>query len=114
MAKPISTLLERYADLFNQRRWDDLRCMLAQDVKLKQADRQTRAGSREVGLFFTFYAQTDFGFLKPVWFEGREVVLVLPDAHAPRANYLMWLEWRHGEISFIHDYKYVGYLFSGR
>ena len=24
----------------------------------------------------------------------------------------MWLEWRHGRISFIHDYRYVRYVTS--
>ena len=25
----------------------------------------------------------------------------------PRQSYIMWLEWRDGQITFIRDYRYV-------
>jgi RNA polymerase sigma-70 factor (ECF subfamily) len=28
----------------------------------------------------------------------------------PKPSYMMWLEWRDGRISFIHDYRHVRYV----
>ena len=28
----------------------------------------------------------------------------------PKPSYMMWLEWRDGWISSIHDYRYVHYV----
>jgi RNA polymerase sigma-70 factor (ECF subfamily) len=46
----------------------------------------------------------------PAWLEGREVIAVWGDPQAAKPSYLMWLEWRDGRISFIHDYRYVRYI----
>src|SRR3984957_7917339 len=43
-------------------------------------------------------------------FEGREVIAVFEDRANPKPSYIMWLEWRDGRISFIHDYRYVRYV----
>ena len=36
--------------------------------------------------------------------EGREVIAVFEDCADPKASYIMWLEWRDGQV--IHDYRY--------
>jgi hypothetical protein len=41
------------------------------------------------------------------WLEGREVIAVFEDRADPKPSYIMWLEWRGGQISFIHDDRYV-------
>ena len=46
----------------------------------------------------------------PAWLDGREVIAVFEDPQASKPSYLMWLEWRDGQISFIRDYKYVRYV----
>ena len=38
--------------------------------------------------------------------EGREVLAVFEDRADPKPSYIMWLEWRDGQITFIHDYRY--------
>ncbi len=43
----------RYVALFNQRDWDGLRALLADDVKLHQSLHPLRVGRADVGLFFT-------------------------------------------------------------
>jgi hypothetical protein len=93
---------------FNQRNWNDLRTLLADDVKLHQ--RPLRVGRADVGLFFTLYAKIDGVSLAPAWLEGREVIAVFEDRADPKPSYIMWLEWRDGRISFIHDYRYVRYV----
>jgi hypothetical protein len=35
---------------------------------------------------------------------------VFEDRADPTPSYIMWLEWRDGQISFIRDYRYVRYV----
>jgi RNA polymerase sigma factor (sigma-70 family) len=109
-ARPPSTALARYVALFNQQDWNGLRALLADDVKLNQSSYPPRAGSAEVGMFFTIYAKFDGVWLAPAWLEGREVIAVFTDRADPKPSYMMWLEWRDDRISFIHDYRYVRYV----
>jgi RNA polymerase sigma factor (sigma-70 family) len=109
-ARPVSDAMMRYVTLFNQRDWDGLRALLADDVKLNQSSHPLRAGRADVGLFFTIYARSDRVWLAPAWLEGREVIAVFEDRAASRPSYVMWLEWRDGRISFIHDYRHVRYV----
>jgi RNA polymerase sigma-70 factor (ECF subfamily) len=109
-ARPASAAVAHYVALFNQRDWDGLRALLADDVKLRQSTYPLRAGAADVGMFFTIYAQSDRMWLAPALLEGREVIAVFENRADPKPSYLMWLEWRDGRISFIRDYKYVRYI----
>lgn len=105
-----SAAVARYVALFNSHDWDALRAMLADDVRLRQSMRPLRAGTAEVGQFFSFYAQYEAVHLVPAWLEGREVIAVFESGPRPKPSYFMWLEWRDGRISFIRDYRYVRYV----
>jgi len=109
-AQAASAAVLRYVALFNQRDWDGLRALLADDVKLNQSSYPLRVGTADVGLFFTIYANSDGVWLAPAWLEGREVIAVFEDRADPKPSYLMWIEWRDGRISFIHDYRHVRYV----
>jgi len=109
-ARTASAAVARYVTLFNQRDWDGLRALLADDVKLHQSLHPLRSGSADVGMFFTIYAKSDGVWLTPAWLEGREVIAVFEDRADPKPNHFMWLEWREGRISFIRDYRYVRYV----
>src|SRR6266550_3205401 len=109
-ARPASAAVARYVALFNQRDWDSLRALLADDVKLHQSTYPLRVGCADVGMFFTIYDKFDGVWLAPAWLEGREVIAVFKDRADPKPSYMMWLEWRDGQISFIHDYRYVRYV----
>jgi ketosteroid isomerase-like protein len=108
-ARPASAAVARYVALFNQRDWDGLRALLADDVKLHQSLHPLRVGRADVDLFFTLYAKIDGVSLAPARLEGREVIAVFEDRADPKPSYIMWLEWRNGRISFIRDYhvRYV-------
>jgi RNA polymerase sigma factor (sigma-70 family) len=108
-ARPASAAVARYVALFNQRDWDGLRALLADDVKLRQSTYPLRVGSADVGMFFGIYARFDGLWLAPAWLEDREVIAVFEDRADPKPSYMMWLEWRDGRISFIRDYRYVRY-----
>ena len=105
-----SAAVSRYVTLFNQRDWDALRALLADDVKLSQSTHSLRVGRAEVGMFFTFYAQSPEVWLAPAWLEGQEVIAVFENRGDARPSYMMWLEWADGRIRFIRDYRYVRYV----
>ena len=109
-APPASAAVARYVALFNQRDWDGLRALLADDVELHQSLHPLRVGRADVGLFFTLYAKIDGVSLAPAWLDGREVIAVFEDRADPKPSYIMWVEWRDGQISFIRDYRYVRYV----
>jgi RNA polymerase sigma-70 factor (ECF subfamily) len=108
--RPPSSAVARYVALFNQRDWDGLRAMLADDVRLNQATYPPRAGAADVGRFFGFYAGFAPVRLVPAWLDGREVIAVYDGPQAVKPSYFMWLEWKDGRVSFIHDYRYVRYV----
>jgi RNA polymerase sigma-70 factor (ECF subfamily) len=105
-----SPAVARYVALFNQRDWEGLRAMLADDVRLIQSSHPPRAGAADVGVFFGVYARSAPVRLAPAWLDSREVIAVWEDPQAAKPSYLMWLEWRDGRISFIRDYRYVRYI----
>jgi RNA polymerase sigma factor (sigma-70 family) len=111
-ARSRSREVARFVALFNQRDWEGLRALLAHDVKLKQSSHPVRVGAADVGMFFTIYAEMDRVALSPAWLEGREVVAVFEDRDDPKPGYLMWLDWRDGEIIFIRDTRYVRYVLA--
>ena len=109
-ARPASPAVARYVALFNQRDWNSLRALLADDVKLVQSTYPLRVGAADVGMFFTIYAKFEGVRLAPAWLEDREVIAVFEDRADPKPSYVMWLEWRDGRISFIRDYRYARYV----
>jgi RNA polymerase sigma-70 factor (ECF subfamily) len=108
--RPPSAAVSRYVTLFNQRNWDALRSLLADDVKLSQSTHSLRVGRAEVGMFFTIYAQSPEVWLAPAWLEGQEVIAVFENRADAKPSYMMWLEWVDGRIKFIRDYRYVRYV----
>jgi RNA polymerase sigma factor (sigma-70 family) len=109
-ARPASAAVARYVALFNRQDWDGLRALLADDVKLNQATHPLRIGRADVGMFFSIYARMDGVWLAPAWLDDREVIAVFESRGDPKPSYMMWLEWRDGQISFIRDYRYVRYV----
>jgi RNA polymerase sigma factor (sigma-70 family) len=109
-ARPPSAAVSRYVALFNQRNWDALRSLLADDVKLSQSAHSLRVGHAEVGMFFTLYAQYPEVWLAPAWLEEQEVIAVFENRADAKPSYMMWLEWHDGRIKFIRDYRYVRYV----
>jgi len=109
---PASPAVTRYVALFNQQNWDALRALLADDVRLIQSAHPPRVGVKDVGMFFSVYAKVDGLRLAPAWLEGREVIAVFDGVAGPRPSYMMWLDWRDGQISFIRDYRYVRYAIA--
>jgi RNA polymerase sigma factor (sigma-70 family) len=109
-ARPASAAVAHYVALFNRQDWDGLRALLADDVKFNQATHPLRIGRADVGVFFSIYARMDGVWLAPARLDDREVIAVFESRSDPEPSYMMWLEWRDGQISFIRDYRYVRYV----
>ena len=109
-ARPASAAAVRYAALFNARDWDGLRALLADDVRLNLSSKPLRVGAADVGVYFTVYGRMNDVRLVPAWAEGREVFAVFAGSDAERPSYLMLIEWRGEQISFIRDYHYARYV----
>jgi RNA polymerase sigma-70 factor (ECF subfamily) len=108
-ARP-SEQIQRYVALFNACNWDGLRALLADDVKLTQSAMPVRRGAADVGMFFSNYERIKVARVVPARLEGREVVAVFTDPADRRPRYVMYLEWRDGELVHIRDYRYVSYV----
>jgi RNA polymerase sigma factor (sigma-70 family) len=108
-----SAAVTRYVALFNQRNWDGLRAMLADDVKLVQSSHPLRTGPTDVGMFFSIYAKCDPVWLVPARLDGREVIAVFENRADEKPSYMMWIEWRDDKIGFIRDYRHVRYVVDG-
>ncbi|HXL48964.1 MAG TPA: sigma-70 family RNA polymerase sigma factor, partial [Xanthobacteraceae bacterium] len=65
-----SPAVARYVALFNQRDWDALRAMLADEVRLVQSTYPLRAGAADVGMFFGIYSRSAPVRLAPAWLDG--------------------------------------------
>ena len=98
-ARPRRPLRWRVLSRFNQRNWNGLRGVLADDVKLHQSLHPLRVGRADVGLFFTLYAKIDGAWLAPASVVGGEVNAVFEDRADPKPSYIMRLDWRDGRIS---------------
>ena len=104
--------LRAYADRFNARDFDALRDLLADDVRLDLANRARLAGAKDVGVYFTRYAQTEGWRFRVGLVEGRPALLVGGEAE-DAVRYVVLLDWSDGKIATIQDFLYAPYVMEG-
>jgi RNA polymerase sigma-70 factor (ECF subfamily) len=104
------SLLAAYVDRFNERDFDAIREMLADEVRLDLVARTRMHGRTEVGTYLHNYAQTtDWQFALGA-VEGRPAVLVRDPRHgSPVPSYFVLLEWDGGKLVGIRDFRYARY-----
>jgi len=100
----VSPTVHRYAQLFNARNWDAVRDMLIEDVKLEVLDATSRKGRKEVGVYFTRYANMQGWEVVPAVLDGREGVAILPRGH------FVELTVEADRIGMIRDFFHIPYL----
>jgi RNA polymerase sigma factor (sigma-70 family) len=105
----ISPVLARFVALFNDRNWDGVRALLAEDVQLDVISRAQRVG-RAVNDYFTNYARTAGWTLVPAWLEGHEVIAVFRAPGQANPGYFITLTVESGKIRSIRDFFYVPYI----
>lgn len=103
--------LARYVDCFNERDFDSVRRMLADEVRLDLVNRLRRSGRGEVGETCT--ATLNWRFAAGL-VEGRPAMLVF-DQRAPtdRPAYFVLVDWMHDRIAFIRDFLFAPYVLEG-
>ena len=109
-ASAASPALKRYANLFNAHDWDGVRAMLADDVRLDLVSQRKAAGRREVATYFSNYERAADWRLTPAWLDGREVLAVVPEAHASGPRYFIELGWIGDRVVAIRDFRHVPYI----
>jgi RNA polymerase sigma-70 factor (ECF subfamily) len=112
LARPLPALSEvdrrrlvHYVDRFNERDFDALRLLLAEDVRLDV--RGERLHGRQVGEYYTRYADIFDVRLAPAIAEGQPVALVYRNDDLA---YLVAFDWRDGQITKILDFRYAAYV----
>jgi len=87
-----------------------IRALLAEDVKLDLVNRLKLEGRREIGLYFTRYAQeTKWSFALGA-VEGRPAMLVFDNAGSmDKPAHFVLLEWRGDRIAAIRDFLFASY-----
>jgi RNA polymerase sigma factor (sigma-70 family) len=101
--------LHRYASLFNQRDWDGLRALIAEDSRLDLVSRLERRGAG-VGEYFSRYAAFSDLRLVPGTLDGRPVLAMFSPPAAPHPLYFVFIEWRGDAVTLIRDFRYVPYI----
>ena len=104
-----SPAVARFAALFNDRNWDGVRALLAEDVQLDVISRAQRAGPA-VNDYFTNYARLEGWWLAPAWLDGREVIAVFRAAGDVRPGYFIELTVDGGTVRLIRDFYNVPYI----
>ncbi len=103
--------LRAYADQFNDRDFDALRDLLAEDVRLELVNRTRLIGRKDVSVYFSRYDATSDWRLSPGLADGRPALLVSDPADATCAiRYVVLLDWADGRIGAIRDFRYATYV----
>jgi RNA polymerase sigma-70 factor (ECF subfamily) len=70
-----------------------VRSLLADDVRLDLVSQRKASGRRDVGIYFSNYERSTGWHLVPAWFDGIEVLAVMPDAASDTPRYFIELTW---------------------
>ena len=106
-----AALLAQYVALFNERDFDGLRAMLAEDVRLELVAKTLRSGATEVGRYFDNYAKLPGLRLVVGLVDGRLAILARESPDTPPA-YCLFVGFREGRVSHIRDYRYAPYVLA--
>jgi RNA polymerase sigma-70 factor (ECF subfamily) len=104
--------LNRYVSLFNDGNWGALRAMLSDEVRLDMVSHRSLRG-KEVGNYYTRYAEVPDVHLDVVMLEGREAILVTSTGPKAQPPYFMLLDFDGGKVASIRDFRYVPYIAQG-
>jgi RNA polymerase sigma-70 factor, ECF subfamily len=104
-------LLTSYIDLFNERDFDAVRDMLAEEVRLDLVGRTRMNGKAEVGTYLHNYANTADWRLVLGSVEGHPAVIVRsPKRDADAPLYFILLKWDGEKLTGIRDFRYARYV----
>ncbi|HEY1429797.1 MAG TPA: sigma-70 family RNA polymerase sigma factor [Candidatus Tumulicola sp.] len=108
------THLDRYVDLFNERDWDALRNLLAEEARLDQVSLVQRRVA-DAG-YFARYAeilQTEDIRAKAGFVDGVPAIAMFRSDSNVTPAYFVLIEWRDDRVAKIRDFRYVPYIADG-
>src|SRR5262245_25060766 len=114
LREPERSLFLAYVDRFNARDFDAIRDMLADEVRLEVVNRTRMQGPQEVGKYFHNYNLAQDWHFVPALLERRPA-LAVRDPGDPSATvaYFVLLQWEHGRLIHIRDFRYARYVTEG-
>jgi RNA polymerase sigma-70 factor (ECF subfamily) len=106
-------LLEGYVRHFVAREFDQLRELLAQDVRLEVVGIAQNRGAQQVGGYFHRYDSLEGWRPAMGLVEGRPSILVY-DAQSGSESpaYFILIDWSEGQVVRIRDYRYARYMMT--
>jgi RNA polymerase sigma-70 factor (ECF subfamily) len=99
--------LDRYASLFNARDWDGVRALVSDDCRLDLVSKSQRRG-KQVGAYFGRYEKENVA-LRVVRLDGQ-LAFAAYVSGAEEPAYFVLLEFEHGRVRSIRDFRYVPYI----
>jgi RNA polymerase sigma-70 factor (ECF subfamily) len=106
-------LLEGYVRHFAAHEFDQLRELLARDVRLDVVGMSQSRGGKQVGCYFHRYSVVEDWRPRVGLVEGRLAILVF-NPHDPSGapSYFILIDWVNGEIVRIRDYRHARYVMA--
>jgi len=102
--------LQTYVARFRSGDFDGVREMLADDIRLDLVNRLKLAGRKEVGVYFTRYAEVEHWRFALGAIDGAAAMLVFDSRGLmDRPAYFVILEWRADKIAAIKDFCFAPY-----
>ena len=106
-------LLSLYARHFNDHKFDQLRDMLSQEVRLELVSRVHLRGKKQVGTYFGNYARVHDWLMMPGRVEGHPAMLAFDHEDAGSGPaYFILLRFAGSELRFIRDFRYARYAIT--
>lgn len=106
--------LSTYVASFNARDFDQIRAMLADDVRLELVSRTKMNGKAEVSRYFGNYSKIDDWHFAAGSVEGRPAVLVFdPNELDGPPKYFVLLVWAADQVASIRDFRHAPYVVDG-
>lgn len=103
--------LALYVERFNAHDFDAIRALLAEDVRLDLVNRAHWQGRTPVSRYFSNYDGAEDWRLVLGAIEGLPAIIVTDPGGVP--SYFVRLDWRDGQITRIHDFRYARYVMEG-
>jgi RNA polymerase sigma-70 factor (ECF subfamily) len=105
--------LQSYVDRFNDRDFDAIRAMLADDVRFDLVAR-LQGGRSSFETYFTRYAEMSAWRLSIGWVDGR-LAAIVTDPSDPLAKpfNLIVVDWTEDRIGRVRDFYHASYALDG-
>jgi RNA polymerase sigma factor (sigma-70 family) len=102
--------LRRYVDLFNERDFDGVRALIADDIQLEVVNRTRMRGKADVSKYFSNYDRAHDWTLSLGFVEGGLAILVRdPKALESGVRNFMLIDWDQEQVARIRDFRYASY-----